>query len=84
MTRTVTFTKQAAKALVRMPANDAKRVRAKIDQFAVDPDSLTNNVTKLVDSDYSRLRVGGYRVIMLDDLTVVEVLTIGVRGGVYD
>ena len=84
MTRAVTFTKQAAKALVRMPANDAKRVRAKIDQFAADPDSLTNNVTKLVGSDYSRLRVGGYRVIMLDDLTVVEVLTIGVRGGVYE
>ncbi len=82
-TRTVTFTKQAAKALTRMPANDAHRVRAKIDQYAADPASLANNATKLVGSDYTRLRVGTYRVIMLEDLTVVEVIEIGVRGGVY-
>jgi mRNA interferase RelE/StbE len=83
-TRVVTFTKQAAKALIRMPANDVKRVRAKIDQYAIDPDSLANNVKALVGSDYIRLRVGGYRVIMLEDLTVVEVIMIGVRGGVYE
>jgi mRNA interferase RelE/StbE len=83
-TRVVTFTKQAAKALIRMPANDVKRVRTKIDQYAIDPDSLANNVKALVGSDYIRLRVGGYRVIMLEDLTVVEVIMIGVRGGVYE
>lgn len=83
-TRGISFTKQAAKALRRMPANDAKRVRGKIDQYAADPASLANNVKKLVGSDYTRLRVGEYRVIMLEDLTVVEVITIGVRGGVYE
>lgn len=83
-TRTITFTKQAAKALRRMPANDAKRVRAKIDQYAADPASLANNTKKLVGSEYTRLRVGDYRVIMLEDGTVLEVITIGVRGGVYE
>lgn len=83
-TRTVLFTKAATKALIRMPANDAKRVRGKIDQFALDPESLANNVKPLVGSDYIRLRVGGYRVIMTADLKVVEVINVGVRGGVYD
>lgn len=82
-TRAVIFTKSATKALFRMPANDRVRVRAKIDQYAADPASLANNATKLVGSDYTRLRVGTYRVIMLEDLTVVEVIEIGVRGGVY-
>ena len=82
--RVVTFTRSAAKALIRMPANDAKRVRAKIDQYVEDPASLANNVKALVGSAYIRLRVGDYRVIMLDDLTVVEIITIGVRGGVYE
>jgi len=82
--RTVLFTKAATKALVRMPANDAKRVRGKIDQFAADPASLANNTKALVGSDYIRLRVGDYRVIMTADLTVVEVINIGVRCGIYD
>lgn len=84
MVREIVFTKQAVKALIRMPANDAKRVRAKIDRYATDPASLVNNVTRLVGSDYVRLRVGGYRVIMAEDLTVVEVIRVDVRGSVYD
>lgn len=84
MARSVSFTRQAAKALIRMPANDAYRIRVKIDQYAVDPAGLGNNVKKLTGSEYTRLRVGNYRVIMLEDLTIVDVITIGVRGGVYD
>jgi len=80
----IVFTRQALKALVRMPANDASRVRAKIDQYADDPASLVNNVSRLAGSDYSRLRVGKYRVIILPDGTIVEIIAIGVRGGIYD
>lgn len=82
--REVVFTREALKALLRMPANDAKRVRAKIDQYAVDPASLSRNTKRLVGSAYTRLRVGDYRVIMAEDMTVVEVIRIGVRGSVYD
>lgn len=84
MTRQVLFTKAATRALIRMPTNDARRVRAKIDQFAVDPASLANNVKALVGSDRIRLRVGDYRVIMTADLVVVEVIAIGTRGGIYE
>lgn len=84
MTRQVLFTKAATRALVRMPTNDARRVRAKIDQFAADPASLANNVKALVGSDRIRLRVGDYRVIMTADMVVVEVIAIGTRGGIYE
>jgi mRNA interferase RelE/StbE len=84
MERTISFTKDAAKALVRMPANDAKRVRAKINLFASDPEALANNVTALKGSALVRLRVGDYRVIMDADTLTVQVIAIGVRGGIYE
>jgi mRNA interferase RelE/StbE len=83
MAREVTFTRTAAKALMRMPANQAVRVRAKIDQYADAPETLANNVTQLVGSDRLRLRVGDWRVIMTADLVVVAVIDIGPRGGIY-
>jgi mRNA interferase RelE/StbE len=67
-----------------MPATDASRVREKIDQYAASPDSLANNVTRLVGSDYLRLRVGNYRVIMLPDGTVLLIVDVGPRGSIYE
>lgn len=82
--RQVTFTKQAAKALLKMPTNTARAIRAKIDQLAEDPASLANNVTELKGSEYSRLRVGDWRVIFTIDMVVLAVINIGPRGGIYD
>jgi mRNA interferase RelE/StbE len=81
---TVQFTKTALKSLRRIPPPDAARIREKIDQYAADPESLANNVTKLVGSDYLRLRVGNYRVIMLSDGTVLLIIDMGPRGSIYD
>ena len=83
-TRTITFTKAALKTLVKMPVPIAKRIRAKIDQFASNLDEQANNVTKLVGSDRIRLRVGDYRVIINATTLEVEVIAIGVRGGIYE
>jgi mRNA interferase RelE/StbE len=80
----VQFTKEALRALARMPANDAARIRNKIAQFAATPESLANQVTKLVGSAYLRLRVGNYRVIMLPDGTVLLIVAIGPRGSIYE
>ncbi len=66
-----------------MPANDARRIRSKIDQFARDPESLANNVTQLVGSDRLRLRVGDWRVIMTADHVVVTIIDVGARGNIY-
>ena len=67
-----------------MPANVATTVRAKIDQYATDPASLVNNVTRLKGRTGSRLRVGDWRVIFDEHGAVLEILDVGPRGGVYD
>lgn len=79
----ITYTRDALKALGRMPTNEAKRVREKIEQYAEDPTSLANNVKALRGRPGIRLRVGDWRVIM-EDGVVLAVLEIGPRGSIYD
>lgn len=80
----IAYSKSAIKTLQRMPANEARRITGKIVQYANDPKSLTNNVKSLVGSTYVRLRVGDWRVIMDSQGSVLAVLKIGPRGGIYD
>ena len=47
----------------RLAAGDRERVIAKVEQYAENPASLARQVTALIGSDYSRLRVGRHRVI---------------------
>ena len=82
--RTVSFTPAAARALLRLPANLARTIRAKIDQLAADPAALANNIAVLKGSPFSRLRVGNYRVIFTSDLVVLTVVRIGHRKDVYE
>ena len=71
----VTYARNATKALDRMPANVARRIREKISQYAVDPSSQANNVKALAGSSYLRLRVGDWRVIMDDQGNVLEIMS---------
>ena len=80
----IAYSKSSLKVLRKMPANEAKRITAKVEQYAADPKSLANNVKALKGSTYIRLRVADWRVIMDDQGNVLEVLKIGPRGGVYD
>ncbi len=66
-----------------MPANTARRIIGKIAAYAADPASQQNNIKMLKGSDAIRLRVGDWRVIM-NDGTVLDILEIGPRGGIYD
>lgn len=79
----ITYTTEALKALRRMSANTAKRIRGKIETYARNPAAQTNNVKALKGREGIRLRVGDWRVIMQDG-TVLAVLEIGPRGSVYD
>ena len=54
---------RAIRDMRHLSQQDRERVVAKIEQYADDPASLTRQVTPLVGSDYSRLRVGDHRVI---------------------
>ncbi len=78
----IAYTKDALKALRKMPANTAERIKAKIEAYAADPVSQANNVKALQGRSGIRLRVGDWRVIM-EDGVVLAVLEIGPRGGIY-
>lgn len=80
----ISYTKAAIRALRRMPANTAALIRLKIEAYAEDPASQANNVKALKGREGIRLRVGDWRVIMDDRGTVLAVLEIGPRGGIYD
>ena len=82
--RAISYTRQALKALRRMPADTAQRIIAKIEQYAEEPESQANNVKALKGREGIRLRVGDWRVIMSDDGVVLAVLEIGPRGSVYE
>lgn len=82
--RAISYTRQALKALRRMPADTAQRIIAKIEQYAQEPETQANNVTALKGREGIRLRVGDWRVIMSDDGLVLAVLEIGPRGSVYE
>lgn len=66
-----------------MPANTARQITAKIEQYAADPASLANNVVRLQGREGFRLRVGDWRVIFSDDGVVLAIMNVGPRGGVY-
>jgi len=80
----VAYARSALKILDRMPANEARRIRSKVEQYARDPRSLAGNVKSLAGSPYIRLRVDDWRVIMDDRGVVLEVVRVGPRGAVYD
>jgi mRNA interferase RelE/StbE len=82
--KAISYTRQALKALRRMPADMAQRIITKIEQYAEEPESQANNVKALKGREGIRLRVGDWRIIMNDDGVVLAVLEIGPRGSVYE
>jgi mRNA interferase RelE/StbE len=82
--RDVVYSREAIRTLNRIPANEARRIRAKVLQYAADPASLANNVKKLRDSRYHRLRIGDWRVIFREDGVVVDVVRVAARSEAYE
>jgi len=81
----ITFTAQAAKALLKMPRNTALLIREKLNQVAANPFASIHNAKKLQGRAGYRLRVGDWRVIYeinKEEITVI-VLKIAPRGEVY-
>ncbi len=82
--RSLRYSRQAARTLLRMDRRTSRLFRAKIDPLAADPGALANNVSALKgESALKRLRIGGWRVIFTEDLVVLHVLKIGPRGSAY-
>lgn len=80
----IAYSRQAIRALRRMPANQSATIRAKVVQYAADPGSLANNVTALKgEPGVLRLRVGDWRVLLADDGLVIDVIRVAPRGSAY-
>ena len=82
----IELTKAAMKALNKMPKNQADLVMDKIEQLARAPHELANNIKKLQGSDYSRLRVGNWRIIFTETNKgyTILIIDIGPRGSIYE
>ena len=74
--RTVTYSVSSIRALRRLRGDAALRVLVNIEQYAVNPGSLKENVAKLRGRDGYRLRVAGRRIIFEEDDGVVAVLAV--------
>lgn len=85
MNYNIIMSKSADRCLRSIPKNIAQRIRSKLLLLSQDPWTYNNNVSKLVGREVYRLRVGQWRVIYTveQDKLIIYVLTIGVRGGVY-
>ena len=82
---TVTYSKEAAKSLQRMPRNTAQLIREKLENIAADPYADHPNSKKLQGREGYRLRVGDWRVIykIQNERLMVIVLKIASRGEIY-
>jgi mRNA interferase RelE/StbE len=81
---TLEFSRDAVKALLRMPHDQALLVRRRLDQLARDPFAMPN-VRKLTEHPGYCLRVGDWRVVYLlhKERIVIHVIRIASRGQAY-
>lgn len=82
--RRVIFERSAQKSLLKLPANIRALLLTKIEQLAVSPRELRNNVKRLAGTNESRLRVGDWRVIFRLNGNTVIVVKIAPRGSAYE
>ena len=80
----IEFSREATKAILRMPRQEASRIRKKLDALARDPMGA-RGVKKLTEHPGYRLRVGDWRVVyLLDrDRIVVQVIRVAHRREAY-
>ena len=84
MPKQIGYSREALKTLSRLDRRTAARIVAKIEQLAVEPETLANNVTALKGGEgLMRLRVGDWRVIYQDGM-ILQIVRVAPRGSAYD
>ena len=78
----IIYQPNAIKSLKKMPSKVVNRIVSKITAYAKDPATLANNTKSLKGTEAIRLRVGDWRVIMIDD-QVITIVKIAPRGSAY-
>ena len=77
----IAYSKDALRALSRIPLNISNLIRSKIEQYAADPATQANNVKALKGFEgVYRLRVGDWRVIFTESGEIIAVLKVASRG----
>ena len=78
----IVFTKRARKDLIALERQVSKRIFSKLEKAAENP---KKQFSELVGSDYSKLRIGDYRVIVFlkFEEKLIEVRRIGHRRNIY-
>lgn len=83
--RQIIYARDALKTLRSIDNATARRIQAKVAQYAENPESLANLVKRLQGEERLwRLRVGDWRVIFNQDMVVVHVVRVASRGSAYD
>ena len=81
----LTTKKQAIKALLKMPRQNAQRIRQALDRLAENPDRRDIDIVRLEGRPGFRLRVGDIRIIFErdDEAYPIDILRIVPRGQAY-
>ena len=81
--RTIVWTHEAARQFLALSTEGQDRIEAKINQLALNPSALANQIKPLKGVKALRLRVGDYRVIFTDEGVILMILKIGHRRDIY-
>jgi mRNA interferase RelE/StbE len=82
--KTIIWTHEAARRFLALSAEVQDRIEAKIDQLALNPSALRNQIKPLKGVKALRLRVGDYRVIFTEDGVILMILKVGHRRDIYE
>lgn len=82
----IRYSKDALRAIRKMPRNLAVLIESKIAQLADGDKALSANIRKLQGREGYRLRVGDYRIIYTVDNghLIITSIKIGSRGDIYE
>lgn len=84
MSRSVVYTRAAARAFRRMPVEAERLIRDKLRLYAADPHALANNVKALKGGGQRyRLRIGDWRAVFTIEADQVIIHDVGPRGSIY-
>ena len=80
----IEWTTVAVRDLRRLAARERQQVISKVEQYAANPAALRNQVKRLANSEFLRLRVANYRVLFTVEVAVMVVERIRHRREAYD
>lgn len=79
----IIYSAQAQKFLSKIVLADSQKIRNKIKQYALAPETLKNQVKRLKGLPFYRLRVGDYRVVFDENGVILNIIKVGHRSDVY-